>query len=84
LPLIASLREKGLRRGVLLQFHAAVACAAVVLFYTAILGDGNEFQKHLFAFNFLFDACLVADVLWFVDRLAPPNANRSRAVPRLA
>jgi len=52
---------------VLLQFHASMALAAGLLFYAAILGDGNEFQKHLFVFNFLFDGCLVADVLWFTE-----------------
>lgn len=67
-PFWFSLRVSNPRISVLLQFQAAMALAAVLVFYTAILGDGNEFQKHLFVFNFLFDGCLVADLLWLIER----------------
>jgi len=69
-PWWLSARAANPRTCVLLQFQAVMASAGVLMFYTAILGDGNEFQKHLFIFNFLFDCCLVADVLWITERAA--------------
>jgi hypothetical protein len=79
-PFIASLRVKDPRTAVLLQFQSSMAWAAVLLFYAAIVGDGNEFQKHLFAFNFLFDACLVADVLWIVEGGYPARPHHRRTL----
>jgi small basic protein len=68
-PLAVSLHVDDTRTSVLLQFHATMALTACLLFYAAIMADGNEFQKHLFVFNFLFDCCLAADVLWVAERL---------------
>ncbi len=50
-PRLASRRTDRVRVSVLLQFQATVALAAGLLFYAAILSDGNEFQKHPFVFN---------------------------------
>jgi hypothetical protein len=63
LPLRLSWRIDNARTSVLLQFQASMAASAGVLFFAAILADGNEFQKHLFPFTFLFDCCLIADAV---------------------
>jgi hypothetical protein len=37
---------------------------AILVFLIAILADGVWLQKHLLLTNFLFDCCLVGDLLW--------------------
>jgi hypothetical protein len=74
-PLVVSFRAADRRVSVLLQFHATVAAMAVLSFYAAILADGNEFQKHLFPFNFLCDCLLAADILWLMEAWRPIAAG---------
>jgi len=67
------------RRLLWLQF--CFATMAAIAFYTAILGDGNEFRKHLFPFSFCVDACLVASALW-VSELARSGGPKRARLPR--
>jgi hypothetical protein len=54
----------------LLQFHSALGTMAALSFLIAIFGDGNETQKHLFLFNFLYDCCLIGALLWLCSGVA--------------
>ena len=64
LPLVFGLRIRQAERRALLLLHASIASMATLAFYTAIFGDGNEWERHLFLFNFLMDCCLAADLVW--------------------
>jgi hypothetical protein len=83
-PLVCSLRAKDVRTQILLQLHSTVAAMAVLAFYTAVMADGNEFQRHLFASNFFVDCCIVADLLWLAEKGAAFLAAARKAPVRRA
>ncbi len=89
LPLVLGFRTRRTERRALLLLHACIACMAPVAFYTAIFGDGNEWERHLFLFNFLMDCCLAADLVWLTwwvsNRVEQPTLSpMNLEPPRLA
>lgn len=48
----------------LFEMYAALALAAILSFFAAVLADAWDNVKHLFLFNVLLDACIVMAAMW--------------------